>query len=208
MLSGTAERILIYLKTQGRQTAAKLAKEFSITTEGTRLHLKKLQDSGLVLAEKEIAGVGRPTVYYSISKKGMELFPNAHGALTVQLLNSVKTILGQEALDKLVDAREEAAMERYEKALKGITEIEQKLDILIKIRSKEGYMAEWKREENHFLLIENHCPICDAAKQCLGFCRAELHTFQKALGNNYSVERIDHIVKGARRCCYKISPKD
>ncbi|MBN2638722.1 MAG: transcriptional regulator [Bacteroidales bacterium] len=207
MLNGTPERILIYLKMHGPQTASKLAKEFSITNEGARLHLKKLLDSGLVQTEKEVIGVGRPTVYYGISEKGMELFPNTHGELTVQLLNSVKTILGQEALDKLVDAREHAAMGRYEKALKGVTKFEQKLDILTQIRSEEGYMAEWKKEDNNYLLIENHCPICDAAKQCLGFCQAELHTFQKALGNHYTVERIDHIVKGARRCCYKIAPK-
>ncbi|MBN2616143.1 MAG: transcriptional regulator [Bacteroidales bacterium] len=204
ILNSTPERILVYLKMHGPQTAALLAKEFKITTEGARLHLKKLIDSDLVSSEKQSNGVGRPMVYYSISEKGTDLFPNTHGDLTVQLINSVKTILGQKALDKLIDAREQAAMERYEKALKGVNFIEEKLEILARIRSEEGYMAEWKKEDGDYLLIENHCPICAAAKQCQGFCKAELHTFQKALGNNVRVERLDHIVQGARRCCYKI----
>lgn len=196
--------MLVYLKMHGPQTAALLAKEFKITTEGARLHLKNLMDEDLVNAEKQVGGVGRPMVYYSISEKGTGLFPNTHGDLTVQLLNSVKTILGQKALDKLVDAREQSAMERYEKELEGVTHLEEKLEILTRIRSEEGYMAEWEKDDEGYLLIENHCPICDAAKRCQGFCHAELHTFQKALGDKVTVKRMDHIVKGARRCCYRV----
>ena len=57
------------------------------------------------------------------------------------------------------------------------------------------------------LLVENHCPICVAAKACQGFCRSELALFRETLGDKVSVERHEHIVSGARRCVYKISER-
>ena len=54
------------------------------------------------------------------------------------------------------------------------------------------------------LLIENHCPICAAATFCQGFCRAEKAIFENILGAGTRVERMEHIVKGGRRCTYRI----
>ena len=56
-----------------------------------------------------------------------------------------------------------------------------------------------------FLLVENHCPICVAATECQGFCRAERDVFARALGPGVSVERTEHIVAGGRRCAYRIA---
>ena len=58
-----------------------------------------------------------------------------------------------------------------------------------------------------FLLAENHCPICIAARACQGFCRSELEVFKAALGPEATVERTDHIIAGARRCAYRIAPR-
>jgi predicted ArsR family transcriptional regulator len=204
VLNSTPERMLIFLKMRGPQSASVLSKEFNITNEGARLHLKKLMEEGFVKSEKASKGVGRPTELYSISEKGLKRFPDTHAELTVQLLSSIKTILGQGALDQLIEVREQETISRYERALDKKNNVEEKLDRLAQIRSEEGYMAEWEKEEDGYVFMENHCPICAAATECQGFCRSELQTFQKALGNTFSVERVEHIVKGARRCCYTI----
>ena len=36
--------------------------------------------------------------------------------------------------------------------------------------------------DGSFILAENHCPICVAAKSCQGLCREELDLFRAALG--------------------------
>jgi predicted ArsR family transcriptional regulator len=41
-----------------------------------------------------------------------------------------------------------------------------------------------EKEGKEYFLIENHCPICAAATECQGFCRAELSNF------GYSLEMI------------------
>ena len=71
-------------------------------------------------------------------------------------------------------------------------------------RTLEGYMAEVVDDDDGYLLLEHHCPICDAAKTCLGFCSAELRLFAEALGDDVTVERTEHLLADGRRCTYRI----
>ena len=82
-----------------------------------------------------------------------------------------------------------------------------KKSVSLDLRSAEGYMAELQRDQAGFLLVENHCPICVAAKACQGFCRSELQLFRAALGPAVAVERSEHLVAGARRCAYRITAR-
>jgi predicted ArsR family transcriptional regulator len=78
---------------------------------------------------------------------------------------------------------------------------------LARVRTEEGYMADVRPDgRGGFLLIENHCPICAAATACQGFCTTELDLFRAVLGPDASVERMEHIVSGDRRCVYSVRP--
>ncbi|WP_217447696.1 helix-turn-helix transcriptional regulator [Maribellus comscasis] len=189
---------------KGNATALLISEELGITKEGARKHLVNLSDANLVKATVKSEGVGRPSTYYSLTDKGLSRFPDTHADVTVQLLRSVKKLLGDNALDLLISDREKSVYSRYEKELEGSETLEQKLDVLSKIRSEEGYMAGWKKEGNAYFLIENHCPICAAATECQGFCRSELHNFKKLIGTEYAMERVEYIVENGNRCVYKI----
>jgi predicted ArsR family transcriptional regulator len=205
MKKPAADRILMFLKMRGEATSLLISEELSITKEGARKHLLNLAEEGLIASVAKSEGVGRPSTYYTLTEKGLSQFPDTHADVTVQLLRSVKNILGDNALDLLINDREKITYQRYEKALTKASSLEQRLDILADIRSQEGYMAEWKKEGEEYFLIENHCPICAAASECQGFCRAELSNFQTLIGSEYKVERIQHILSGGQRCMYKIS---
>jgi predicted ArsR family transcriptional regulator len=74
------------------------------------------------------------------------------------------------------------------------------------LRTVEGYMAQFEmQKDGSFLLIENHCPICVAAKTCQGFCRSELELFRAAFGADMSVKRQEHLLSEGRRCVYRIA---
>lgn len=205
MKKSAADRILMFLKMRGEATSLLISEELSITKEGARKHLLNLAQEGLIEPTVKSEGVGRPSTYYTLTEKGLAQFPDTHAEITVQLLKSVKNLLGENALDLLISDREKNTHDRYEKALAKTKNLEQRLEVLAVARSKEGYMAEWKKEGNDYFLIENHCPICAAATECQGFCRAELSNFQSLLGKEYTVERVDHIISGGQRCVYKIS---
>lgn len=205
MKKSAADRILMFLKMRGEATSLLISEELSITKEGARKHLLNLAQEGLIRPDVKSEGVGRPSTYYILTEKGLAQFPDTHADVTVQLLKSVKNLLGENALELLISDREKNTHDRYEKALSKTRNLEQRLEVLAQARSKEGYMAEWKKEGNEYFLIENHCPICAAATECQGFCRAELSNFQSLIGKEYTVERVDHIISGGQRCVYRIS---
>lgn len=200
------QRALSILKTQGPQSVKALSGEMNITVEGARFHLMKLEKEGLVESESVAEGRGRPKQIWSLTQKGHDRFPDAHADLTANLIGVMRQKLGQQALDSVIEANEKKTLSRYREELKEADNLGERVEKLADIRSREGYMAEYEQKDGGYLLVENHCPICTAAKSCQGFCRAELNIFQEVLGDEAKVERVEHIIKGARRCAYRITP--
>lgn len=207
-LNQTQKRMLMYLKMHGAQPAAVLAGVMGLTNEGARQHLMRMMEEGWISSESQSKGVGRPIILYQITEAGFGLFPDAHAELTLQLLASVKALFGQDGLDRLIQSREQETLKQYQSGVEGMGRLEDRLDYLVSIRSAEGYMAEWYQDGDLYFLVENHCPICAAATRCQGFCQAELQNFRQTLGEGVKVERVEHIVQGARRCAYQITTLD
>src|SRR4029077_3946045 len=122
-----------------------------------------------------------------------------------QLIDAIRTQLGEAVLDRLIESRAAESKAAYAAALEGAADLGEKVARLAAARTREGYMAEARPEGEGYLLVENHCPICVAATECQGFCRAELETFREVLGPEAKVERTEHIVGGDRRCAYRIA---
>ena len=200
------DRILFQLKTRGPQTAADAGSRLEMTPAGARQHLLKLEAAGLVESYDQRQGRGRPRKHWRLTQRGHDRFPDRHSDLTVDLLRSMRDVFGEGGLETLIAHREQANIADYGKVVGAQGSLRQKLAVLARIRSREGYMASVTRDAaDGFLFIENHCPICAAATACQGLCRSELAVFRAVLGTDVSVERIDHILAGARRCAYRIT---
>ena len=110
-------------------------------------------------------------------------------------------------LDEVIALRTGAQQHVYEQAIAEAGDsLAERAGALARMRTAEGYMAEVTGEPDDLLLIEHHCPICEAAEACAGFCRAELGVFRTVLGEDVSVERTEHLLAGASRCAYRIRP--
>lgn len=206
MKKSATDRILMQLKMRGTASAAELANELGITKEGARLHVQKLLKENLVETEAKSVGVGRPVAHYSLTSAGLAKFPDTHAQVTVEMIESIRRLFGENALDLLITDREKKVYTHYEEVIGTSKSIEEILERLTQIRTQEGYMAEWKKEaDGSYYLIENHCPICAAATACQGFCRSELKNFKQLIGEDYQTERIDYILDGAQRCTYRIT---
>jgi predicted ArsR family transcriptional regulator len=203
-----ADRLLLRLKTQGPQTAAELGAALGVTGEAARQQLVKLAEDGLVKAQDEPRGVGRPARVWKLTALGEARFPDAHAELTVQLIQAIRGTLGEKALGRLIAAREAETRKRYLPEFRSAPDLEQRVAKLAAIRNREGYMVEWRKDADGFVLVENHCPICSAAKSCPGLCRAEQDLFRRVLGPGVRVTRTEHILEGARRCAYRIEPDE
>ncbi|TCI05167.1 transcriptional regulator [Corallincola luteus] len=205
-MQASADKLLYLLKTRGALTAQQCGEILEMTSMGARKHLQQLAAQALVSYEDIASKKGRPNRFWQLSEKGHARFPDRHADLTLQLIDSVKAVFGDDGLDQLIAKRETELTAAYLAALSDLP-LAQRVQKLAALREKEGYMASVQQIENGWLLIEDHCPICAAAQQCQGFCRAELRLFQTCIGEHGTVERTEYLLEGARRCAYQITMK-
>ena len=201
----TRERILYLLKSRGPQPVRALAPKLGLTPMGVRQHLARLEEQGLVDYRTENQGPGRPARVWRLTEAAAERFPATYADLTLDLLQSTRRALGGEGLAKVLEARTQTQIQTYRQRIPRTATLARRVSALARLRSEEGYMAEWHRNRDGSLtLIENHCPICAAARVCQGLCDNEIELFRRTLGKSIHIERTEHILDGARRCAYRI----
>ncbi|MBO6655721.1 MAG: MarR family transcriptional regulator [Pseudomonadales bacterium] len=207
-ISGSQDKILHQIKRLGPQSAKDLSLSLGMTTMGIRQHMAILEEQALVTTTPPAPQKrGRPVARWQLTEQGHARFPDAHAQMTVELIASVRDLLGEQALDKIITDCAKKAEETYHAAIETKRTLAAKVTELARLRTAEGYMAETERlPDGTFRLAENHCPICIAATSCQGFCRTELQTFQALFEDRATVKREDYLLEGARRCSYLITP--
>ncbi|QKV53808.1 helix-turn-helix transcriptional regulator [Comamonas antarctica] len=213
--AATADRLLFLLKSRGPASTSALAQWLDTSAEAARLQVQKLVSAGLIEARQEPADdkqtprpgrprLGRPRQCWALTDAGYARFPDTHAQLTAQLLGSVRQLFGEDGLERLIAQREAEARQLYQQACDAPA-LPERLAQLAAVRSAEGYMARAEADGADWLLIEDHCPICVAARSCQGFCRSELQLFQEIVGPGAQVTREQHLLAGATRCAYRIT---
>lgn len=205
-LTQAVDKVLFCIKTKGPISTSVIADDLNLTGEAARQHVQKLTSLGLVEGVQCTAqsGAGRPRQNWVLTELGHQRFPDTHAQLALQLIDSVKTIFGESGLEKLIEQREAESRSKYLALCQGLP-LEKCLTALAEVRSEEGYMAKVEHDEDGWLFIENHCPICAAATACQNFCRSELALFREVLGESVHVEREQYLLDGAGRCVYRVT---
>jgi len=204
-MSDAKRRLVERLKRVDSATASELAGEFELTDTAVRQHLESLLDAGLVRRVVGSAqGRGRPAARWQLTDAADGAFPDRHGDLTVDLIESIRSSLGEEALELVISERARRQIASYQRAI-GDDVAEVRVRRLAEQRSAEGYVAEVRIDGEDLVLIEHHCPVRAAAGSCGALCRSELEVFVRALGEDVTVTRVQHLLAGDQRCAYRIS---
>src|SRR4051812_12990623 len=130
----SADRFLVLLKTRGPQTTADLGNAAGVTAEAARQQLARLAADGLVVPTVQPRGVGRPAHVWALTEAGNARFPDAHGELTAQLIRSIRELLGEEVLDRMIDARAAESRAAYAAALEGSADLGERVARLAEAR--------------------------------------------------------------------------
>ncbi len=205
-VSDAQRRIVERMQRLDWAQAPTLAADLGLTGAAVRQHLDALAALGLVAAEMGEPGGrrGRPAQRWRLTSLARSLFADRHADLTVELLDLMREELGEEGLERLVERRAAKQTVAYKRALERL-EGRSRAERLAELRTAEGYEAEVVDDDDgSLLLIEHHCPVCEAATSCQGLCRGELETFKQALGDDVAVEREQHLLSGDARCVYRI----
>lgn len=202
----TKQDILHYLLKQGQGTAQELAAVLEMSPQAIRRHLKDLEGEALILRSPVQVGMGRPQYNYQLSKKGKERFPNRSSQFAVDFLDTVTETLGYEQASSLLRKHWEKKAQEYREIL-GKGSLSDRLSMLVELRKKEGYMADYHvLESNRFFLTEHHCAISNLAESFPGVCGHELEMFAAALPDCI-VERTHWMNNGQHQCGYAIAVK-
>lgn len=200
------DRVLFQLKTKGPQTAAQVAERLGVTTMAVRQHLSVLQGEGFVDFTDQRRKVGRPVRVWQLTPKGYDRFPDCHAELAVGMLQAIRSAFGEEGLERLTAERTRNQVESYRAQMPSPdAPFQERVAALARIRREEGYMAECRRARDGAIeLVENHCSISKAARFSPSLCGGELALFRTVLGGGVSVDRVEHLLSGDRRCIYRI----
>ncbi|MGT9151829.1 helix-turn-helix transcriptional regulator [Aeromonas hydrophila] len=205
-MNASTDKILFLLKSHGPQSAAELGEQLQMTSMGARQHLMTLEADGWVSFNDEARGRGRPVRLWHLTEQAWQRFPDSHNELTLQLIDNIQQLFGEMGMERLIAQREQQQLARYQAELTQPA-LADRLAALTAQRTREGYMADFRQEEDgSWLLWESHCPICAAARACRGFCRSELEMFRRLLAPA-GVEREQYLLEGDHRCLYRIRPQ-
>lgn len=202
------DQILYLLKMQGAQTATNIAKQLRVSPMAVRQHLQVLRAEKWVTYYEERRPQGRPVKLWHLTEHCSSQFPDSHADLMVDLLRGVEAVFGSAGLEKLLAERAGRQIQAYTARSVEIAEgrdWSEKVKAIANLRAQEGYMAEViSQSDDALLLVENHCPVRSAASSCHLLCSSELEVFRTLLGPTVSIQRVEHILQGDRRCAYLI----
>ena len=200
-MSATRMRILQLLKMRNSMTVNQLTDALNISSMGIRQHLSILEGEGLVEFHQEKQERGRPHHIYSLTDEANSLFPTTYANFAVGLMQEVAKFNGPGFINKVFRSRMKSQLQMYQERLHG-KNIRERIKELTHIRDEEGYMARFEENNTDFVLIEHNCPIAAIAQEYPQVCEIELALFRQSLGAK--VHRVEHLMQGSHRCCYRI----
>jgi DeoR family transcriptional regulator, suf operon transcriptional repressor len=200
-MKSTRDRILQTLLRHPRTTINELAVAVGINPISVRHHLTNLQVEGLVSADEERHGVGRPRLVYFLTEDGMEKFPTRYLRLTTRLLAQMKDKFPQPMVSEMFKEVATAMAAEHTNELKGLS-VEERLDVMKDLLGEEGFVVEWEKQGSQYLIHEITCPYLQVGQDHPEVCTVDQTLISKMLA--VPANKIQCILSGAAHCTYVV----
>jgi predicted ArsR family transcriptional regulator len=200
-MKSTRDRILQTLVSEPRSTITDLAEAVGINAISVRHHLSSLEAEGLISADEERHGVGRPRLIYFLTEKGLERFPTHYFRLTNRLLDQIKDSLPEQTVQKLFVQMANDLASKYVSRTQNMN-TEQKLDLIKEVLSQEGFVIEWEKTGDHYQIHEVTCPYYHIGQSHPEVCAVDQTLISTML--SIPAEKINCVLHGDALCTYLI----
>ena len=202
-MKSTKDKILQTLLRRPKIKINELAEAVGINAISVRHHLTNLQMEGLVSAEEERHGVGRPRLVYSLTQEGMERFPTKYLRLTTRLLAQIKETMPAPVVSKLFNQIAEDMANEYSDQIKGLS-MEERLEFVKELLAQEGFTVEWEKKGKEYQIHEISCPYYQIGVAHPEVCNVDQTLISKMLA--LPVNKVQCILSGAAHCTYVVQP--
>lgn len=178
-----------------------MADAVGINAISVRHHLTNLHANGLVVAEEERHGVGRPRLVYELTEKGLEHFPTRYLRLTNRLLEQVKENLPQQTVNQLFTNMAHTLAAGYAERIESMP-IEEKLEVVKEALAREGFMVEWEKSGDQYMIHEITCPYYHIGQSHPEVCSVDQTLIATML--SIPVEKMHCVLSGDKHCTYVV----
>lgn len=202
-MKSTKDRILQTLLRKPKLTINDLAEAVEINPISVRHHLSNLEKEGLITADEERHGVGRPRLVYSLTEEGMERFPTKYLRLTTRLLAQMKESMPGPVVAQLFNQVAEDLASQYAADIKGLN-MEERLDFVKELLAQEGFTVEWELKDGKYEIHEISCPYYQ-----IGMAHPEVCTMDQTLISKMlavPANKVQCILNGGSHCTYVVQP--
>lgn len=200
----TRRQILDLLKKRGGMTAKDLGEALGITSMAVRRHLSALERDDLISAATVRRPMGRPTYVYSLTVLADDLFPKNYPQLAIGLLEDIKTLDGEDKIDRLFKHREDRLYTAYAPRMDG-KQFSERVQEMARIFDENGNLAECKQANGAYQLTWHNCATFKVSQRFPQACNHEETLLSRLL--DADVSRIEHQAKGDSCCCYVIKQR-
>ncbi|HEX2979201.1 MAG TPA: winged helix-turn-helix transcriptional regulator [Anaerolineaceae bacterium] len=201
MIKSTRDRILQTLLAHPRTTINEMAQTVGINGISVRHHLTSLQADGLVNADEERHGVGRPRLVYFLTEKGLERFPTGYLRLTTRLLDEIKSSLPAPLVAKLFSDMATDLAKDYTDQIQDLT-MEERLELIKTLLGQEGFTVEWEKAGENYHIHEISCPYYHVGQSHPEVCTVDQTLISTML--SIPAEKIHCVLRGDAHCTYVI----
>ena len=200
-MKSTRDKVLQTLVSNPRATINEIAKTVGINAISVRHHLTNLQADGLITAEEERHGVGRPRLIYFLTESGQEQFPKRYFQLSQHLIKQIKKSLSDDAVNQLFKNMASDIISDHQQEILDF-DMEDRLLLLEDIMSNEGFDLEVKKTEFGYEIHEVACPFYKLSKEHPEICLFDQTLVAKILA--LPKENVIHQKHGDNHCSFMV----
>jgi predicted ArsR family transcriptional regulator len=194
--------ILNALKRSRGLSVNELVDRMGMSYMGIKQHCLTLERDGYLDTWRRPQKMGRPEMVYRLTRRAHDLFQADSNRFTLELLQSIHEIYGPNAPEKLLYNLYERKRATLKEKVKGET-VTDRAKSLGKIRDAEGYMSEFKIDEQGPQILECHTPLQNVLDKYPIIGRLEQEMFEALLG--VPVRRQETRSSGLYECAFYFS---
>jgi DeoR family transcriptional regulator, suf operon transcriptional repressor len=197
--------ILRTIRQRHQATVKELAEAADVSPVTVRHHLNAMQADGLLELESVRRKVGRPYYVYSLSDKGLELFPKRYASLSQRLLEELKQQFAPDVVQRIFRGVVESIVAEHRTDFEALS-FEGRVAYLVELLADEGFLARWEKRNGRYHLIEYSCPYRSLGTEHAEICNLDRDLMIAVL--NTEVQQHSCMLGGDTCCEFSFVPPD
>ena len=200
--STTRGRIVTELRRRRRASALELAETFALSTNAIRRHLSSLQEQGLVTEVAVRRGRTKPTFEFALTEEAEDLFPQRYDRLLNAVLREVRSLYGNDGIQKVFAGIVAHSLEKYGPRLAEVSGEERVAELALILR-EQGVDASIVRDDDNLIVLHEHnCPYAKSVGENPEICTIVHRLLDD--GEAGTVRRTASLATGDASCRFEI----